>query len=132
MRTLLILFLTLPSVAELRHGRVASVTTGDSFMLREGRKGVKVYLEGIDAPERGQEFAKEATEALRDKILGYDVEVEVSEDQGRPNVLFSEEEFKNYKPGPIVGRVMLGGRWINKKMVHPAEACAGVEKVWTC
>ena len=57
--------------------RVVGVTDGDSITCLTGDKQqVKVRLNAIDAPERGQPFANKAKQALSDMVFGKDVEVE--------------------------------------------------------
>ncbi|PPE71393.1 thermonuclease family protein [Caldimonas thermodepolymerans] len=54
-------------------GRVTRVTDGDTLWLRvegENRKPLKIRIEGIDAPEACQPWGREATEALKARVLG--------------------------------------------------------------
>ena len=56
---------------------VVGVTDGDSITCLTGDKQqVKVRLNAIDAPERGQPFANKSKQALSDMVFGKDVEVE--------------------------------------------------------
>ena len=57
--------------------RVVGVTDGDSITCLNGDKQpVKVRLNAIDAPERGQPFANKSQQLLSDMIFGKAVEVE--------------------------------------------------------
>ena len=57
--------------------RAVGVTDGDSITcLTSDKQQVKVRLNAIDAPERGQPYANRAKQALSDMVFGKDVEVE--------------------------------------------------------
>jgi len=46
-------------------GRVVGVSDGDSLtLLVQGNRQIKVRLDGIDAPEGGQEFSKNTKDGL--------------------------------------------------------------------
>jgi len=52
-------------------GKVVKVTDGDSItLLTEGNKQVKIRLNGVDCPERGQDFGTKATNFTRDLCAG--------------------------------------------------------------
>ena len=54
---LLIIPLLLP--AQVLRGHVVKIADGDTFtLLVNGREQVKVRIDGIDAPEKGQAFGK--------------------------------------------------------------------------
>jgi len=49
-----------PAAAQTVSGKVVGVSDGDSLtLLVQGNRQIKVRLEGIDAPETGQEFSRE-------------------------------------------------------------------------
>ena len=59
-------------------GTVTRVTDGDTLWVRpdgDAAVALKVRVEGIDAPERCQAWGREATAALRAKVLNRKVEI---------------------------------------------------------
>jgi endonuclease YncB( thermonuclease family) len=65
--------------AQQLSGKVIKVTDGDTFtMLVNGNRQVKVRLHGIDAPEKGQPFGKNAQQYLSQLIYGKSVTVDSS------------------------------------------------------
>lgn len=82
-------------------GKVVGVSDGDTItVLDESNKSTKVRLEGIDAPESGQDFGTQAKKALSDKVFGKDTQVEWREKD---------------KYGRTLGHVFIDGHWINKE-----------------
>ena len=81
MRTLLFIILLIYPFflsARLLTGRVVKIADGDTFtLLVNGNEQVKVRLDGIDAPEKGQPFGKRAKEYLSSMIWGVPVMVDV-------------------------------------------------------
>jgi endonuclease YncB( thermonuclease family) len=64
--------------AETFPGRVVGVSAGDTItVLREGR-GVKIRLQGIDAPEKDQAFGSRARQLTSSLAFGKQVTVRVS------------------------------------------------------
>lgn len=59
-------------------GKVVGVTDGDTITLRTETETLKVRLEAIDTPERGQPFGTKAKEALSNMVFGQSVTVESS------------------------------------------------------
>jgi micrococcal nuclease len=94
-------------------GTVMSVSDGDTFKLEtpEGTK-VKVRLYGIDAPEKKQPFGDASFDALKSKILGQKVTVDV----------VTTDRYKR-----TVGIVSLNGRCINTEMIREGWAWAYTE-----
>lgn len=58
-----------PEEVNLR-GRVIGVMDGDTFDLLKGKEQIRVRLEGIDSPEKGQPFGNNAKKALSDLCFG--------------------------------------------------------------
>lgn len=55
-------------------GKVVKVTDGDSItILTEGNRQVKIRLDGIDCPERGQDYGTKATDFTKELCAGKDV-----------------------------------------------------------
>jgi micrococcal nuclease len=64
------------TAAETLSGRVVRIADGDTLTLLVGKEQVKVRLNGIDAPEKGQPFGTKAKQALSDLTFGKSVRVE--------------------------------------------------------
>lgn len=61
-------------------GKVVSVTDGDTYdVKRPSRQEVTVRLHGVDAPESGQPYGREATQKARQYVGGKRVRVSVVE-----------------------------------------------------
>ncbi len=88
--------------------RVVGVTDGDSITcLTPEKQQVKIRMNAIDAPERGQPFGNRAKQALSDLVFGKDVEVE---DLGT-------DKYKR-----TIGRVTVGQLDVNHEMVAKGMA----------
>jgi endonuclease YncB( thermonuclease family) len=88
--------------------RVVGVTDGDSITcLTPEKQQVKIRMNAIDAPERGQPFGNRAKQALSDLVFGKDVEVE---DLGT-------DKYKR-----TIGRVMVDQLDVNQEMVRKGMA----------
>ena len=74
----LFLLLCLPAQAETIIGKVVGVTDGDTLTLRTETETLKVRLEAIDTPERGQPYGTKAKQALSDMVFGQSVTIESS------------------------------------------------------
>jgi len=53
-----------PSGAERYHGIVTQVVDGDTLIVRSLEQHISVQLEGIDAPDPGEPYAKRSAESL--------------------------------------------------------------------
>jgi len=90
------------------NGQIIEVYDGDTAtLLTEDNLKYRVRFFGIDAPEAAQSFGIDSRDALREKILGKSVTVKV----------VSTDRY-----GRAVGKVMLGGRYINREMVAEGMA----------
>jgi endonuclease YncB( thermonuclease family) len=88
--------------------RVVGVTDGDSVTcLTPDKQQVKIRLNAIDAPERGQPFANKSKQALSDMVFGKDVEIE---DLGT-------DKYKR-----TIGRITVGQVDVNHEMVAKGMA----------
>lgn len=107
MATFVLLILSLFStsiVAEIITGRVVSVTDGDTVIVLDAAKTQhKIRLEGIDAPERGQDYGAKATEALKQALGAGLVAVTVT----------NKDRY-----GRSIGRIMVGEVNVNAWMVQ--------------
>lgn len=89
-------------------GRIIEVYDGDTAtLLTKDNLKYKIRFFGIDAPEAAQDFGDKSRDALREKILGKDVTVKVA----------AVDPY-----GRSVGRVFLGGRYINQEMAAEGMA----------
>lgn len=110
---------------ELR-GRVIHVHDGDTYtILVEGNKQVKVRMQGIDAPESGQDFSKKAKEYLRTLIIQKNVVVKYIEKDQYERIL-GETLLPD---GKEAGKEMLkaGYAW-HLKLYNSNEELAKLEK----
>lgn len=62
---------------EVFSGRVVGISDGDTLSVMRQGESVRIRLEGIDAPERGQDFGRRATQALSELAHGKNARVEV-------------------------------------------------------
>lgn len=74
-------------------GECIGVTDGDTISVLVGEQTIRVRLEGIDAPERGQPYSAKAKRRLSEMVFGKTVRVRV-------------KELDRY--GRSVGRVLVG------------------------
>ena len=75
------ILLTIPLLlkAQALNGNVVRIVDGDTFtLLVNGKEQVKVRIDGIDAPEKGQAFGNRAKEYLSNMIWGEAVKVQVT------------------------------------------------------
>jgi micrococcal nuclease len=84
------------------------VHDGDSItLLTSDKKQIKIRLEGIDAPELGQPFGKEAKKAMSDLVFG-------------KHVVIHDHGLDIYKR--TLGRVICEGLDVNLEMVKQGMA----------
>lgn len=89
-------------------GKVIGVMDGDTFDLLNGTEKVRVRLEGIDSPEKGQPFGNNAKKALSDLCFGKNVQVAVN----------NKDRY-----GRAIARVYLpDGRCVNEEMLRQGMA----------
>ena len=88
-------------------GRVVKVTDGDTITVLVDRQEIKIRLNAIDAPERGQDFGQKSKEALADLVFGKDVRIET---HGKDWYVRA------------IGDVYVGGTFVNEKMVEDGWA----------
>ena len=72
--------------AQVLVGRVTKVVDGDTIDVAIDSGPIRVRLHGIDTPERGQPWGTEATEWLRTRVQGKDVELEPINTRRLPQV----------------------------------------------
>ena len=90
------------------NGKIIEVYDGDTAtLLTADNVKYRVRFFGIDAPEAAQKFGIDSRDALRDKILGTEVVVRVAATD---------------RYGRAVGKVLLGGRYINREMAEEGMA----------
>lgn len=88
-------------------GKVVGLADGDTITVLHARTQYKIRLEGIDAPEKGQDYGTQARKALADKVFQKDV-----------LVLWQTED----KYDRVLGHVFVGNQWINKELVQEGWA----------
>lgn len=103
-RSLVFGLLLLAGTAAAASGKVVSVSDGDTVkVLLQGNRQVKVRLWGIDAPESGQAFGKNAKRALAELVAGQLVDLD---EKGRDRY------------GRTLATVQLQGVNVNEEMVR--------------
>src|SRR5437762_12766717 len=55
--------------------RCTGVTDGDTIIVLRDRSSIKVRLEGVDCPERGQDFGQKAKQFTSALVFGKTVEI---------------------------------------------------------
>jgi micrococcal nuclease len=88
-------------------GRVVSIADGDTVTVLRDRERVKVRLNGIDAPEKGQAFGTTARKHLGDQIAKKTVKV-----------VWKEKD----RYGRTLGDVYFDDRWIERELVRDGYA----------
>lgn len=104
----LVIFLTLPTLAEELRGKVVSVADGDTItVLDAANTQHKVRLNGIDAPEKKQAYGTKSKESLSDKVSKGDVVVKWKEKD---------------RYGRILGDVFVGEHYVNLEQIESGFA----------
>lgn len=62
-------------LAEMFAGRVVAVVDGDTIEVLRAQRLERIELHGIDCPEKGQPFGRQATQATSELIVGEQVEI---------------------------------------------------------
>ena len=83
------------------------VTDGDTVSVMRDGRSVRVRLDGIDAPERGQDFGQRAKQFTSDMTFGKDAVIEV-------------RDIDRY--GRLVARVYVGGDDVSLALVQAGLA----------
>ncbi len=91
-----------PKVVSTVTGTVTDVVSGDILTLTVEGESRTFRLDGIDAPNKGQPFAEESREAVRDLLLGKSVRVDVLD---------------TTRDGETLGRVWRDKSSVNKYLV---------------
>lgn len=103
----ILLSVTTLTAEQLIAARVVGVHDGDTLTVLVDRTQVKVRLYGIDAPELGQPFGRNAKGALSERVHGQTVTVDVIDTD---------------RYGRTVGRIRMGNRDINLELVEAGMA----------
>src|SRR5260221_9479018 len=99
-------------------GTVTRVIDGDTIEVQLGKRRIPVHLRGIDAPERGQPWSKEATAALAQMVLNQDVDLEplrLDDENRRTTIVFVGEEEGG---AAMVGD---GTAWADRRHLSPSD-----------
>jgi endonuclease YncB( thermonuclease family) len=149
MRTIFLsIFVIFPLLlsAQLLKGKAVKITDGDTFtLLVDGHEQVRIRIDGIDAPEKGQAFGNRAKEYLSGMIWGEELTVRVmkTDKYGRsigkvstPSVVdvglemikagyawqyrdYNKE--KPYEDAEILARRNRNGLWQDKNPIRPQD-----------
>lgn len=91
------------------HGKIVGISDGDTFkVLYQGKKEIKVRLNHIDAPEKGQPYANTAKKYASDLCFGKEVKI------------IRQKKKDRYKR--IIAEVFLDNVNINKELVREGYA----------
>ena len=98
----------IPKTFRVLTGKVIGITDGDTLTVLDAqRKSHKIRLEGIDTPELGQPFGKNAKSALSKLAFGKQVEISWSDRD---------------KYSRTLGHIYAGKTWINKELIQQGVA----------
>jgi micrococcal nuclease len=89
-------------------GKVVSVADGDTFTVLWNQNQIRVRLEGIDCPEKGQPFGNNAKQAVSNMVFGKVVRV--------------EEQSKDRYKRSIAKVYLPDGRSVNEEMLRMGMA----------
>jgi endonuclease YncB( thermonuclease family) len=103
---LLVAFCFQPEPTSLQ-GKVVRVADGDTITLLVDRQQIRIRLNSIDAPERGQDFAQRSRQALSDLAFGKEARVET---HGKDRY------------GRVIGDVYVDRKLVNEIMVRDGWA----------
>jgi len=74
---IIVLFLSVPALAQDYTGKVVSITDGDTLtVLIEDNQQLKIRLAAIDTPEKDQPFGRKSKDALSSLVFGKQVKVQ--------------------------------------------------------
>ena len=104
---LALLFLPQLLLAESFAGKCIGISDGDTISVLRNQQSVRVRLEGIDSPEKGQDFSSLATKFTSNLAFGQEVSVQI-------------KEYDRY--GRIVGRVSVGEKDLSTELVKAGLA----------
>ena len=102
-----ILLLVTPVGAQTFSGEVVGITDGDTITVMQNGTAVRVRLDGIDSPERGQDFSQRAKEFSSGMVFRQIVTVDV-------------RDVDRY--GRLVGRVFVGSQDLSLALVQAGFA----------
>ena len=104
---LFLLFAPIVFFAESFSGKCVGVIDGDTIRVMRDGRAVKIRLEGIDCPERGQDFSNIAKKFTSSLVFGEIVSIQI-------------KEFDHY--GRIVGRVSIRSKDLSLELVKAGLA----------
>ena len=147
-RIFLTIFVVFPLLlsAQILKGKAVKITDGDTFtLLVDSHEQVRIRIDGIDAPEKGQAFGNRAKEYLSGMIWGEELTVCVTKTDryGRsigkvstPSVVdvglemikagyaWQYREYnkeKSYEDAEILARRNRNGLWLDKNPIKPQD-----------
>lgn len=84
-------------------GKCIGITDGDTITILKDSRQIKIRLEGIDAPEHGQDFSARSKELLSALVFGNEVQV---------------QETGKDKYGRTLARISVGGQDVSLQLVR--------------
>jgi endonuclease YncB( thermonuclease family) len=106
---LLICATSVQAAQPVLRGTVTRVIDGDTIQVQLTSGPIRVRLNGIDTPERGQPWGREATQALSALVMGKQVELEP----------FTQDRYER-----LVANVFVGSVNVNDRLVSDGHAWA--------
>src|SRR5262249_33242048 len=103
----LLLTCFLLSTPDQLDGKVVRIVDGDTITVLVDGQQIRVRLNSIDAPEKGQDYAQRSRQALADLVFGTEVRVET---HGKDRY------------GRIIGDVHVGSTLVNEVLVREGWA----------
>ena len=132
--------------AQVLTGRAVSIIDGDTFILLiNGNEQIKIRLDGIDAPEKSQDFGSRAKEYLSEMIWDQELTVNVTKkdrygrsigkistptiedvniEMIKAGLAWHYKEYnhdKTYADAEILARKNKKGLWIYKNPIKPQD-----------
>jgi micrococcal nuclease len=103
----------------LLFGKVIAITDGDTLTIKDATgEEHRIRLGEIDAPEKSQEYGKEAAETLKELTLDKDVKVFWKK---KDSFTWKTTDHQT-KTGRIIGGVYIGDRVINRELLECGAA----------
>lgn len=99
---------TIDNIVKLIEGKVITVEQGDALVVETKDQGVfSILMQGIDAPESGQDFGEKSRKKLADLVSGKTVQAIV---------------YKKYSNDRYLGTIYFDGKDVNLKQIQTGMA----------
>lgn len=106
--------------ARTQTGTVTRVLDGDTLEVRQGKRKVRVHVNGVDAPELRQPWGKQARAALEQLVLGQSVDF-LAVGPGRRSANVTAVVFVG--EAEVGAALVAGGNaWADRRAMRPSDA----------